>query len=102
MKGNSLDFFQLQNLINHQVAFLFFDFSQKKYDSFQDVNAKSVFEKAQKKSLREVKKLLAREDKRSPVVLVCEDGKQSAGLAEELSLAGFVNVFFLSGGVKNL
>ena len=81
---------------------MFFDFSQKTYHSFQDVNAKAVFEKAQKKSPGEVKKLLATEDKRSPVVLVCEDGTQSGRLAKELSLAGFVNVFFLAGGVQNL
>ena len=42
---------------------------------------------------------LSQEDPSVPIVLICENGAKSCLLSTELQAKGFINVFFLEGGM---
>ena len=95
----SIGFFQIENLINNKVFFLFFNLS----GSFplKDKETAHIYQLAEKASQSSVKERLMGEDQSVPVVLICKNGSQSRALAEQLREEGFVNVFFLGGGIMS-
>ncbi len=95
-----IEFFQLENLINNQVEFLFFDLSGENH-TFKNPHYQKVFLKAKKAQASEICQKLQKENKACPLVLLCREGKQSQALASYLNQKGFINVFFLKGGIKN-
>jgi len=96
----SISVFQLENLIDNTVPFLFFHLSSKH----------KIHERADKfikhsKTLTKnnIKAMLKKEeDIFKPIVLICEKGNKSHLLARYLKKQGFVNVFFVEGGIRSL
>ena len=93
----SIGFFQIENLINNKVAFLFFNLSES--FTFKDKESAHIYQMAERVSQATVKDRLAKEDRSVPVVLICRNGFQSRRLTEQLREEGFINVFFLDGGI---
>ena len=101
-KDFSIELFQLENLINNQVSFLFFNLSP--YFSVKDCEnfASSILKLSQAGTEPEIKEKLKQTDKSTPIVLICERGDQSRDLTQSLQKEGFINVFFVVGGIMSL
>lgn len=96
----SIDVFQLENLINNQVSFLFFNLSacvpsEGNYVSSLLKSSQSADEEVVKQTIKEM-------DKSKPIVLICERGGQSRKLSIFLQEQGFINAFFVKGGIVTL
>ena len=98
----SIELFQLEGLINNNISFLFFNlssnFSIKDYGDF----ASSLLKLSQVGTELEIKEQLRQTDKSKPVVLICEKGDQSRDLVLQLQKKGFINTFFIKGGIVSL
>lgn len=96
----AIEVFQLENLIDNRIPFLFFGlFSQEMEQSLYS-KAKHYSHHLQIFSEAEIEKQLKTKNKDMPVVLICEDGKRSQILAGQLQKKGFTNVFFIEGGLS--
>jgi rhodanese-related sulfurtransferase len=62
----------------------------------------SVLKLSQSGTEKEIQKQLGQTDKSKPVVLICEKGGQSRDLALRLQKKGFINTFFIKGGIMSL
>ena len=96
----SIELFQLENLINNQVSFLFFNLSS--HISSEENDISSVLKLSRAGTEQEIQKQLEQTDKSKPVVLICEKGDQSHDLALRLQKKGFINTFFVKGGIVSL
>ena len=98
----SIEIFQLENLINNNISFLFFnlslDFPIKDSTDF----IFSVLKLSTANTERDIKKKLKKMEKSKPVVLICEKGDRSCELAQFLQKKGFINTFFVKGGIVSL
>ena len=98
----SIDVFQLENLINNKLSFLFFNlsstFSVDGYGNF----VSSILKSSQASTQTDIRNKLEKVDKSKPIILICERGNQSRDLARHLHKEGFINVFFVTGGIMSL
>ena len=98
----SIEIFQLENLISNRIPFLFFNlnssFSAKNEEGF----ISSIMKVSQSITPLEVKEKLKNTDKAEPIILICETGSQSATLVQRLQKEGFINTFFIKGGIISL
>lgn len=97
----AIELFQLDNLIDNRVPFLFFGLLKQKPNSYP-AKIDHYMKHAVIISEAEVEKQLTEKDKGTPVVLICEDGKRSQVLAGQLQKKGFTNVFFVEGGLQSV
>ena len=96
----AINFFQLENLIDNRVPFLFFAFLQKKPDQYS-TKVNDYIKQALIVSEAEMKQKLKTKNRDTSVVFICEDGKRSRVLAGEMQKKGFTNVFFVEGGLSS-
>ena len=96
----SIELFQLENLINNQVSFLFFNLSS--HISSESNYASSLLQSSQSADEEIVRQRVKELDKSKPIVLICERGEQSRNLTKSLQKEGFINVFFVTGGIISL
>ena len=61
-----------------------------------------ILKKAKKTTDQELLLELKNQDLKQPLVLLCEEGERSCFVAKNLRDKGFINVYFVSGGVKAL
>ncbi|MBX7230458.1 MAG: hypothetical protein K1X29_00095 [Bdellovibrionales bacterium] len=98
---HALSWFQVENLLLNNVNFLLLDLRVKKSRQDEPIN---FFKKAlsvdESEVLTKVRELLPHVA--HPVLLICDNGKQSALKAEELNSMGFLNVYFFLGGYEVL
>lgn len=98
----SIELFQLENLINNNISFLFFNLSSNSLVKESGNLAPSVLKLSQAGTELDIKKQLRQMDKSKPVVLICEKGDQSRDLTMQLQKKGFINTFFIKGGIMSL
>ena len=97
----AIELFQLDNLIDNRVPFLFFALLKQTPDS-TSAKVEQYMKHALIASEAEIKKQLKTKNKDVPVILICEDGKHSGTLSTQLQKKGFTNVFFIEGGLPSL
>lgn len=101
---NKLGFFQLDNLINNRVPFLFYNMSESIASWYTSVSKLHVqnYEKLIPHS--EVKAHI--EEQKTPkdyaIVLLCKDGKQSLELYTQLAALAYTNVYVINGGYQQI
>ncbi len=95
----SIDLFQLENLIDHNIPFLFFNLSAQGETS---AGGLAVLKQALRVTEKEITHRLKKADKSKPLVLICEKGDKSRLLSQKLQKAGFINTFFVKGGILSL
>lgn len=88
-----VDNFQLQNLMQNGVPFLFISLVKRPQN---DPRIKNILSQA--KPWDEKKP----DDLMMPVLIICDDGKSSLKLAKEFSLLGHTNAYAVRGGVPAL
>jgi rhodanese-related sulfurtransferase len=94
--------FQLENLVHTRVEFKILDLRMETKSLPPALEA--LLTRGIRLSVENVETYL-REGKTplsAPVILLCDDGKASARIAETLESQGFQNVFVVGGGVEGL
>lgn len=101
---NRIGFYQLDNLINNRVPFLFFNMSESILDWYTSVNKMHV----------ETYQILTTEhliisilnEKKAPkdyaIVLLCSDGAASLKIEKELANLAYTNVYVIDGGYQQI
>ena len=98
----SIEMFQLENLINNNISFSVFNLSSNFLVKDGGDFVSSFLKLSQAGTELEIKEELIQMDKSKPVVLICEKGDQSRDLALQLQKEGFINSFFVKGGIISL
>jgi rhodanese-related sulfurtransferase len=101
---NKINFFQLDNLINNRVPFMFYNMSTSIADWYNSVNKMHV--QNYEKMVQEKDVIADLQNSNAPkeyaVVLLCPDGRTSMKLYAELNKMGFTNVYVVDGGYQQL
>ncbi len=100
---SQIGFFQLSNLVRNKVPFALFalDLSEPTYleePMSLLMQGARYFESYH--FLDELKKMELKLE--HPIVLLCQDGKTSEAMVEALTKLGFINVYCVKDGWKNL
>lgn len=101
---NELGAFQFDNLIHNRVPFalvnLGADFEGLYKSIFRmHIDAQTVMT-APETALADVASRFPSKD--IPVVIICETGERSGPLVERFEAAGYLNVFYIQGGLRGL
>lgn len=101
---NKINFFQLDNLINNRVPFVFYNLSNSISDWYTSVNKMHVqnYEKMVQESevISDIQN--SKVPKEYAIVLLCPDGRVSMKLYAELEKKGFTNVYVVDGGYQQI
>jgi len=98
----SIEVFQLENLINNNISFAFFNLSPHFSHGEPEDFIASVLKLSLPCTKSDIKKQLRQTDKLKPIVLICEKGLLSRDLVRYLQKKGFINAFFIKGGIMSL
>lgn len=90
----SLDEYQLNNLLDKKVNFLFFSLDVFSKDALLPFS----FQKVQVKAKEEILAELKNQDFKAPLVLICKNGDQSKAFSQTLRDKGFINCYYLKKG----
>ncbi len=106
---NQIGIYQLENLIMQRVPFTLLDLTSGKnlITPFEHLNPYYLnFFKAQILTSNETDYKLTEKfqvlAKDAPVIVICDTGKESFKIANELESAGYINVFYVLGGADSL
>lgn len=101
---NKINFYQLDNLINNRVPFLFFNMSESLVDWYSSVSRMHV--NTYQILLKPDQVLPVLEEKKAPkdyaIVLLCADGSDSLKLYAELEKRDYTNVYVIDGGYQQI
>ncbi|MES2802761.1 MAG: rhodanese-like domain-containing protein [Bdellovibrionota bacterium] len=104
MSYNKIGYYQLNNLIENRVPFLFFNFGPDVgpwYKSIQKLHVEAwqvMLDESQIQAELDSRKI----PKDFAVLLLCPDGKQSVRIAEDLEKKGYTNVYLIDGGYQQM
>lgn len=95
--------FQLENLFYTHTRFCFLDLRVKTEPSTHSA-LENILARSEKVAANRVESYLsdAKIPKEAPIVLICENGRQSAAVTQKLETVGYANVYVVEGGVEAL
>ena len=96
----SLNRYQLKNLLDKNVYFRFFQLEDFSYSYNKEIE--HLLKKVEKKVEETLLLDLKDQDLKQPIVLICDKGFASRPVAQKLRSRGFINVYFVQGGLKGL
>lgn len=96
----TLNRFQLKNLVEKNIYFHFFQLED--FSLFCDKDTKLLLEKVKRREKEKLVLQLDDEDLKQPIVLICEKGFISKQVFQVLRAKGFINVYFVEGGLAEL
>lgn len=102
---NEIGEFQFENLIRNRIPFVFINLTtnlpQLFAQSFYQNHLESIEIRTQDSDV--VEKLKQKNHpSHEAILIICEDGNRSKQLVSILEAAGYLNVFFLAGGMSSL
>lgn|GEM_PF-1631511 len=99
-----INFYQLDNLINNRVPFLFFNMSESLLSWYSSVSKMHV--ETYEIMLKENQLIAVLTEKTAPknyaIVLLCDEGSVSLQLAENLEKLAYTNVYVIDGGYQQM
>lgn len=104
MSYNKIGYYQLNNLIENRVPFLFFNYGTDLtpwYTSIQKLHVEAwqvMLTESQTQSELDSRKI----PKDFAILLLCPDGKQSKRIAKDLEKKGYTNVYLIDGGYQQM
>jgi rhodanese-related sulfurtransferase len=104
MSHNKIGFYQLSNLVENRVPFLFLNLSTNIADWFT-LMAKmhvEVWQVMLSESQIEAELHQRQIPKDFAIVILCPDGKQSEKIAADLEKKGYTNVYLIDGGYQQM
>ena len=96
----ALNKYQLKNLTDKNIHFSFFQLEDFSSPCGKDIMF--LLNKAERIEAKELLLNLKDQDLKQPVVLICNKGSLSVKTAQELRVKGFLNVYFVEGGLQGL
>lgn len=96
----SLNRYQLKNLIDKNIYFGFFQLEDFSFS--YDKSVEHLLNKVKRKNEKELLLDLKSQDLKQPLILICNRGYLSRTVAQKLRDQGFINVYFVEGGLKAL
>ena len=107
MAFNEIGFFQFDNLVRNRIGFvlLLIDVSiENVYTGLEkDHIKKSTIELTTPNSAQAINLMAEKNiNQQDAVIILCKDGAASAKMAEELEEQGFINVYYITGGLAAL
>ncbi len=104
MSFNKIGYYQLNNLIENRVPFMFFNFGTDIapwYSSIQKMHVEAWQVMTTESQLQQ-----ELDDRKIPkdfaLLLLCPDGKQSERIANSLEKKGYTNVYLIDGGYQQM
>ena len=101
---NKIGFYQLDNLINNRVAFLFFNMSESLLNWYTSVSRMHL--ESYEILTTEAQIIAILNEKKAPkdyaIVLLCNDGSRSVLIEKELQKLAYTNVYVIDGGYQQL
>jgi rhodanese-related sulfurtransferase len=105
MNLNSIGFFQFDNLIKNRIPFILINLTEKPVQIY----SQSLYQQ----HLTQVEVIttsaqvlpslnLRQHPKHEALLVICHDGSASPGIAQELEQSGYLNVFYVEGGLNTL
>ena len=91
---------QLKNLIDKNIHFHFFQLED--FSIVYEKEAALLLKKAKRVEKGKLVLELRDQDRQQPIVLICEGALISKQVFQELRQKGFINVYFIDGGLKKL
>ncbi len=104
MSYNKIGYYQLNNLIENRVPFIFFNYGTDLapwYTSIQKLHVEAwqvMLTESQTQSELDSRKI----PKDFAILLLCQDGKQSERIAKDLEKKGYTNVYLIDGGYQQM
>lgn len=106
---NQIGIYQIENLVLQRVPFTLFDLTSdsKLIAPFEHLNPyylnflKAQIVKTTPGEFKTNEKFMTL-SKDAPIVVVCESGVESLKIAQALEAEGYINVFYVTGGVASL
>ncbi len=104
MSFNKIGYYQLNNLIENRVPFMFFNFGTDIapwYSSIQKMHVEAwqiMTTESQLQQELDERKI----PKDFALLLLCPDGKQSERIANSLEKKGYTNVYLIDGGYQQM
>lgn len=104
MSFNKIGYYQLNNLIENRVPFMFFNFGTDIapwYSSIQKMHVEAwqvMTTESQIQQELDERKI----PKDFALLLLCPDGKQSERIANSLEKKGYTNVYLIDGGYQQM
>ena len=104
MHYNQINFYQLDNLINNRVPFMFYNMSSSLADWYISVNRMHVASHEQLLKPEDVISDVGQKKvpKDYAIVLLCNDGSASIKLSSELEKLAYTNVYVVNGGYQQI
>ena len=101
---NKINFFQLDNLINNRVPFLFFNMSENLSSWYTSINKLHVENHQILTTLEQIIPILTEKKipKDQAIVLLCHDGSQSLQIFQNLEKMAYTNVYVIDGGYQQI
>jgi len=102
---NKIGFYQLDNLVQNRVPFLFLNLSEDISSWYQSIYKMHVetYQVLLKTTEDVMSELKTRQiPKEFAILLVCPDGKLSESLARQLEIKGYTNVYLIDGGYQQM
>ncbi|MGZ3724627.1 MAG: rhodanese-like domain-containing protein [Pseudobdellovibrio sp.] len=104
MHYNQINFYQLDNLINNRVPFMFYNMSSSLTDWYTSVSRMHVTNHELLVKPDEVLSDVGQKKvpKDYAIVLLCNDGRTSIKLSSELEKLAYTNVYVVNGGYQQI
>ncbi|MFN8847033.1 MAG: rhodanese-like domain-containing protein [Bdellovibrionales bacterium] len=105
MNLNSIGFFQFDNLIKNRIPFVLINLTQKPVKIYsQSLYQQHLTQVEVMTTTTEVLPNLntRQHPKHEALLVLCEDGSHSPALVQELEQSGYLNVFYVEGGLSSL
>ncbi len=105
MNLNSIGFFQFDNLIKNRIPFVLINLTDKPVQIYTQSLYQQHLTKVEilTTSLQVLPDLnLRQHPKHEALLVLCSDGSTSPTIAKELEQMGYLNVFYVEGGLRTL
>lgn len=106
---NQIGIYQIENLVLQRVPFTLLDLTKDSnlIGPFEHLNPyylnffKAQILKATPSDYKSSERFQAL-TKEAPIVVICDSGNESLKVSQELEAAGYINVFYVTGGFASL
>lgn len=102
---NEISFFQFDNLIRNRIPFLLLNLTEETPRLYSQALYQKHLEAMENKTNKtQALALLSQKSypKHEAILVLCQNGNQSCELATSLEKDGYLNVFFVKGGLETL
>ena len=101
---NIIGFYQLDNLVRNRIPFLLINLGQDLSHWYESIFKQHLLTQQRRIDSLEIESMLMNEKipKDFPIVLLCQNGKESYKSYDSLFRKGYTNVYLIDGGIQQM